>query len=217
MKAELIAYTPNPEETIEKAARICYDSKTGDYEKRKKFLSGLIKSGHTSTIEHASATFKFSEVSRALTHELVRHRLFSFSQRSQRYCKEDGFGYVIPGSIKYNLTKCDENEDCDGTDSFDTRYVWCMEKIAELYDEMVKRGIPKEDARYILPNACYTEIFVSGNFREWRHFLELRLSPRAQWEIRQLAHMVLNELYKVAPIIFQDLKDKYETKENEQQ
>ena len=216
MKVELVAYTPNPEETIERAARICYDSKTGDYEKRKKFLSGLIKSGHTSTIEHASATFKFSEVSRALTHELVRHRLFSFSQRSQRYCKEDGFGYVIPGSIKYNLTKReDENGDCDDTDSFDTKYVWFMEQIKALYNEMVAAGIPKEDARYILPNACYTEIFVSGNFREWRHFLELRLSPRAQWEIRQLAHMVLDELYKVAPIIFQDLIDKYEIEKDE--
>ena len=213
MKAELVAYTPNPEETIERAARICYDSKAGDYEKRKKFLSGLIKSGHTSTIEHASATFKFSEVSRALTHELVRHRLFSFSQRSQRYCSEDGFGYVVPPSIS-NST---ETIPCGIRDL----KIECaeffkdfMRKAQRYYDTLVSHGIPKEDARYILPNACYTEIFVSGNFREWRHFLELRLSPRAQWEIRQLAHLVLNELYKVAPIIFQDLKDKYDGPES---
>lgn len=199
MKVELVAYTPNPEETIERAARICYDSKTGDYEKRKKFLSGLIKSGHTSTIEHASATFKFSEVSRALTHELVRHRLFSFSQRSQRYCSEDGFVTTIPRSIV--------NEK---SGQFPGKWMDLMNSILDLYNEMVEAGIPKEDARYILPNACHTEIFVSGNFREWRHFLELRLSPRAQWEIRELAHLVLNELYKVAPIVFQDLKDKYD-------
>lgn len=197
MKAELVAYTPNPEETIEKAARICYDSKTGDYEKRKKFLSGLIKSGHTSTIEHASATFKFSEVSRALTHELVRHRLFSFSQRSQRYCFEDNPGYVVPDTIQDNL-------------ELREKYVKLLNEVQNVYKEFVNFGVPKEDARYILPNACHTEIFVSGNFREWLHFLELRLSPRAQWEIRQLAHLVLNELYKVAPIIFQDLKDKYD-------
>ena len=203
MKVELIAYTPNPEETIEKAARICYNSQCGDYEKRKKFLSGLIKSGHTSTIEHASATFKFSEVSRALTHELVRHRLFSFSQRSQRYCSEDKAGFVIPDTIKEN-------------DRFSKEYSDLIDRITNLYEDMVNLGkIPKEDARYILPNACHTEIFVSGNFREWRHFLELRLSPRAQWEIRQLAHLVLNDLYNVAPIVFQDLIDKYETK-NEQ-
>lgn len=216
MKVELVAYTPNPEETIERAARICYDSKTGDYEKRKKFLSGLIKSGHTSTIEHASATFKFSEVSRALTHELVRHRLFSFSQRSQRYCNEDGFGYVIPDTIKEKLkTKSVENPLVDSVSvTYESVFKNFMQKAKDLYNEMVAAGVPKEDARYILPNACYTEIFVSGNFREWRHFLELRLSPRAQWEIRQLAHLVLNELYKVAPIVFQDLKDKYDGPES---
>ena len=201
MKVELVAYTPNPEETIERAARICYDSKTGDYEKRKKFLSGLIKSGHTSTIEHASATFKFSEVSRALTHELVRHRLFSFSQRSQRYCFEDNPGYVVPDTIQDNL-------------ELREKYVKLLNEVQNVYKEFVNSGVPKEDARYVLPNACYTEIFVSGNFREWRHFLELRLSPRAQWEIRQLAHLVLNELYKVAPIVFQDLKDKYDGPES---
>ena len=203
MKAELVTYTPNPEETIEKAARICYNSQCGDYEKRKKFLTGLIKTGHTSTIEHASATFKFSEVSRALTHELCRHRLFSFSQRSQRYCNEDGFGIVMPESLKQN--------------GYETEFNALMKEIEGLYNDMVAAGVPKEDARYILPNACHTEIFVSGNFREWRHFLELRLSPRAQWEIRQLAHLVLNDLYEIAPIIFQDLVDKYETKIEESQ
>lgn len=213
MNVELVTYTPNPEETIERAARICYNSECGDYEKRKKFLSGLIKSGHTSTIEHASATFKISEVSRALTHELVRHRLFSFSQRSQRYCNEDGFKLVLPQSVvaAYVFEK-------NGTTThIPMKWNKIVSEIQEFYNEMVEAGVPKEDARYILPNACCTEIFVSGNFREYRHFLELRLSPRAQWEIRELAHLILQELYKVAPIIFQDLMDKYETKSDEQQ
>lgn len=203
MNAELVSYTQNPEETIEKAARICYDSKAGDIEKRKKFLSGLIKSGHTSTIEHASATFKISEVSRALTHELVRHRLFSFSQRSQRYCFEDNPGYVVPDTIQNDL-------------NLRNKYVQALNKIQDLYIDLVKSGIPKEDARYVLPNACFTEIYVSGNFREWRHFLELRLSPRAQWEIRYLAKEILKKLYEIAPIIFGDLyEQEFEKNENE--
>lgn len=191
MKVELLSHTDNPEETIERAARICYDSKAGDEEKRKKFLSGLIKSGHTATIEHASATFEISGVSRALTHELVRHRLFSFCQRSQRYCNEDGFETVVPDSIKKN--------------DFEIEYKALIKTIEELYNEMVADGVPKEDARYILPNACCTRIVVSGNFREWRHFLELRLSPRAQWEIRSLAKEILKQLYAIAPIVFGDL------------
>jgi len=210
MKVELLAYThlvdhsPNPEALIEKAARLCYNSKPGDEEKRKKFLTGPINSGHTSTIEHASATFKISEVSRALTHELVRHRIgMSYSQRSQRYCSEDGFEIVVPDLIKKN--------------DFEIEYKSLIKTIEELYNEMVADGVPKEDARYILPNACHTQIIVTGNFTAWRHFLELRLSPRAQWEIRQLAHLILNELYKIAPVIFQDLKDKYDgTAESEQ-
>ena len=100
MEAKLIECTPNPEEVIERAARICYDSKSGDEERRSKFIKGLVKSGHTATIEHAFATFEISGVSRALTHELVRHRLFSFCQRSQRYCNEDGFEVVLPESIE---------------------------------------------------------------------------------------------------------------------
>lgn len=201
MNVELVTYTQNPEETIEKAARICYNSKPGDYEKRKKFLSGLIKSGHTSTIEHASATFKISEVSRALTHELVRHRLFSFSQRSQRFCLEDNTGYVVPSTFEKNL-------------QLRAKYIQMMSNIQDLYKEFVDSGMPKEDARYILPNACFTEIYVSGNFREWRHFLELRLSPRAQWEIRELARIILKLLYSIAPIIFGDLMDSLNRKED---
>ena len=96
MKVILIANTPEPETTIARAARICYDSQPKDIEGERKFIKGLVKSGHTATIEHASATFLFEDVSRALTHELVRHRLFSFCQRSQRYVKEAEPSYVVP-------------------------------------------------------------------------------------------------------------------------
>lgn len=206
MKVELVTYTQNPEETIEKAARICYDSKLGDLEKRKKFLTGLVKSGHLSTIEHASATFKISEISRACSHEIVRSRLASFSQRSQRYCNEDEFNVVYPKTI----AESKPYYDVDGNAiSFQDKWKVTLALIENFYNEMVKAGIPKEDARYILPNACCTELYMSANFREWRHFLELRLSPRAQWEIRELAHMILEKLYEIAPIVFQDLKEKF--------
>lgn len=199
MTVELLNHTLNPDETIEKAARICYNSKSGDYLRRKKFLQGLIKSGHTATIEHASATFKISGVSRALTHELVRHRLMSFCQRSQRYCSEDGFQYVTPNTI---------------SEKFNEKYQKMIDGINAFYTEMVNAGIPKEDARYVLPNACCTEIIVTANFREWRHFLGLRLSPRAQWEIRNLAKEILKQLYSIAPIIFEDLYvEQFEGKE----
>jgi thymidylate synthase (FAD) len=198
MEVELIAHTPNPEETIEKAARICYDSKVGTQERREKFLRGLVKSGHTATIEHVSATFMIKGVSRALTHELVRHRLMSFCQRSQRYCNEDGFQLVVPPSIKNN-------------DELYGEWTKLMDRISTLYRTMIdeRHNIPKEDARYILPNACFTQICVTANFREWRHFLELRLDKRAQWEIRNLAHIILVKLNELAPSIFGDLSETY--------
>ena len=197
MKVELLRYTPDPEDAIELAARLCYNStKSATKEGQRKFISGIVKRGHTGVVEPASAMFKISEVSRAFTHELVRHRLMSFCQRSQRYCKEDGFKYVIPATIaKDNVS--------DGLHtSLLDRYEHLMGEIEEVYNLLVDSGIPKEDARYVLPNACYTEITVTANFREWLHFLELRLSPRAQWEIREVAREILKQLYEIAPSVF---------------
>ena len=194
MKVKLITMTPEPQKLIETCARISYESKNEPFDPKvnSEFIRKLIRNGHESPLEHASATFLIEDISRACSHQIVRHRLASFTQRSQRYCTEDGFNYVVPGSIKYNLTKCeDENEDCDDTDSFDTRYSWVMEKAAELYDEMVKRGIPKEDARFILPQAEVTSLYMTANFREWRHFLKLRLDKHSQWEIRAVAKEIL--------------------------
>lgn len=197
MKVELLRYTPEPEKLIEQSGRVCYQSYNHEdnLEKREKFIKAIIRNEHLSVLEHASASFKITHVSRALTHELVRHRLFSFSQRSQRYCLEDKCGYIIPESIMNNPTLREE-------------YEGVVSCIKHFYQRMIDNKIPREDARYILPNAVETQIVVSGNFREWRHFLNLRLSKRAQWEIRYLAREILSQLYKIAPNVFQDILDK---------
>ena len=209
MKVELLEYTPNPEELIEKAARTCYKSPSKP-ESRDKFLTGVIKSGHESVIEHASATFRISEVSRALTHQLVRHRLANYSQQSQRYCTfdksysdMDGSWFVIPPSIE------------EGPNEAYQTYLQVMHNIENAYQVLTMAGIKAEDARFILPNAAKTEIVCTMNFREWRHFLKLRLDPHAQWEIRDLSKEILIRLYSIAPVIFKDLYEQYIQVNNE--
>ena len=201
MDIELIAHTPSPEEVIANAARTCYDSAPKDIEASRKMIKAIIKSGHESCVEHASASFRLSGVSRVLTHELVRHRLFSFSQRSQRYVKEDKPSYVVPDVL------VDDNSANQklllAKDVFDK----AMQNAWDAYSLLLSYGLKPEDARFVLPNACTTEIVVSGNFREWRNFLKLRLSPRAQWEIRKAANIILSKLYEIAPSCFEDLKN----------
>ena len=146
-------------------------------------------------MEHATATFLICG-SRAFTHQLVRHRLASYSQKSQRYVKEDQFKWVLPPSIQGNA----EAYKVFTTAMHDTRIA---------YGQLIDLGIPKEDARYVLPNACETEIVMTANFREWRHFINLRADSHAQWEIREVAQMVLKQLYQLAPSIFEDLARKF--------
>lgn len=194
MNVELLSITPNSEELIERACRICYNSECNP-ETRDSFISGIIKRGHESVIEHASATFEITGVSRALTHQLVRCRLASYSQKSQRYCKEGQFDYVIPPSIQ-------------GLDAayFNTT----MRNLQKVYNDLIQLGIKAEDARFVLPNACCTEIVMTMNFRELRHFIELRADKHAQWEIRELAKQILDILFLHAPNIFKDLKEKFD-------
>ena len=194
MDIKLVAYTPDPELTIADAARTCYNSKEKDLEASQKMVKALIKSGHEAMIEHAHATFRLKGVSRALTHELVRHRLFSFGQRSQRYVKENEPSYVVPDSIL-------------GNPFLEGEFYRAMDAAWKAYSDLLKDGVKPEDARFVLPNACATEIVVSGNFREWRNFLKLRLGPRAQWEIRKAANIILGKLYEIAPSCFEDLKN----------
>lgn len=202
MNIELIAHTPNPELVIANCATTCYDSKPKDIEASRKMIRSLAKAGHEAMIEHAHATFKLSGVSRTLTHELVRHRLFSFAQRSQRYVKENQPSYVTPDVLVGDCTTQD-GKLSEAKIVFET----AMQDAWEAYSKLLELGLKPEDARFVLPNACTTEIVVSGNFREYRNFLKLRLSPRAQWEIRKAANIILDKLYEIAPSCFEDLKN----------
>ena len=165
MNVTLVQATPNPVETIAKIASICYDSDPKD---PMKLVQHLYKGGHMSVFEHVYFTFKIEGISRACSHQLVRHRHCSFTQRSQRYCSEDGFKYVTPDTIP----------------KVDLEY--CMERVADWYHEFQAYDVPNEDARYLLPNACATSLYLSCNLRELIHMANERLCSRAQWEIRDL-------------------------------
>ena len=201
MNIELIAHTPNPELVIANCATTCYDSNPKDIEASRKMIRSLAKAGHEAMIEHAHATFKLSGISRVLTHELVRHRLFSFAQRSQRYVKENEESYVTPDVL------VDDNSANAQMKQAKLIFDMAMHDAWTAYRDLLKLGLKPEDARFVLPNACTTEIVVSGNFREYRNFLKLRLSPRAQWEIRKAANIILDKLYEIAPSCFEDLKN----------
>ncbi|MGV9197482.1 MAG: FAD-dependent thymidylate synthase [Promethearchaeia archaeon] len=194
MKLELISITPNAERHIENAGRTSYQSfEKQNKESHKRFITMLVKRGHGSVLEHAAASFRISDVSRALTHQLVRHRLCSFTQQSQRYVDEKSFEYVEPDDIKKN-GKAHE------------LYRSLMEDIREKYGKLRNLGIKKEDARYILPNGTTSEIVLTANFRELRHFVQLRGDKAAQWEIRYLAIRMLEILKKHVPHVFQDME-----------
>lgn len=194
MKIELLFITPNAEKLIETAGRTSYLSfdKQGEGSE-KKFIRMLIKRGHYSVLEHAYATFRISGVSRAFTHQLVRHRLCSFTQQSQRRVDESNFRYVEPPSIKNKV---------------EARKIFneFIEYARKTYTKLVEMDIPKEDARYVLPNAIESQIVVTANLREWRHIVELRGSPNAQWEIRRVAIEILKILKKHAPTVFEDFE-----------
>lgn len=170
MKVTLIQATPNPIETIAQIASICYDS---DPKNPLGLVKHLYRNGHHSVFEHIYFTFKIEGISRACSHQLVRHRHCSFTQRSQRYCSEDGFGYVRPES----------------TDNLFDTYV---SGIESWYKQMQNAGVPNEDARYVLPNACETSLYLSCNLRELIHMSNERLCKRAQWEIRELVQQMVD-------------------------
>ena len=163
-----------------------------DPETAKRLIKRVTGYGHTSVIEHASFTFSVEGVSRAMTHQLVRHRIASYTQQSQRYVTYDTLEkYVTPESVSGNA---------DAKKVFDET----LKKISETYQKLLELKIPKEDARFILPNAAKTNIIVTMNARELRHFFNLRCCVRAQWEIRDVAVEMLRQAKKAAPVLFED-------------
>ena len=197
MNVELLYHTPDPERAVATAARLCYAPvgaselmETLSEERIRNVLKTIMTGGHFSTLEHASYTFAIDGVSRALTHQLVRHRLASFNQQSQRYVSyTDGLETVKPESIAANE---------QANRLFDDM----IERTVEAYQAFLAAGIPAEDARYILPNAAETKIVVTMNIRELLHFFSLRCCNRAQWEIRELAWKMLELARPTAPYIF---------------
>ena len=170
MKVPLPRVTQTPVEAIEEAACNCYNSQPAGG----KIMKSCYNSGHHAVLEFCDFTFHVEGVSRALTHQLVRHRLASYAQRSQRYCGENGFEYITPSTIT-------------GIPEAEEKYHQMMQTIDDLYTDLQDYGLPNEDCRYILPNACTTWIEVKMNFRTLIHFMNERLCTRAQWEIRLLA------------------------------
>ena len=197
MKIELMSITPNAEDVIERACRTCYLSfhRYDPPKSTQELIKKVIRKGHHSVLEHATATFRIKGGSRVFTHELVRHRLMSPSQESQRYVeygKTKEYEFVIPPSVEGTRFKED----------FEKKAL----ELEKLYSDMVKEGVPKEDARYILPNATVSEIVVSANFRELRHIFEVRCHPRAHWEIREICLEILRLMKDKAPIVFWDFE-----------
>jgi thymidylate synthase (FAD) len=208
-KVTLVQHTPNPEELIASAAKLCYASNTNNIleqekDKAESFIEKLIKMEHMSPIEHISFTFYIEGVSRAMTHQLVRHRISSFSQRSQRYVNHEEFDYVIPPQIK------NAKATINGIEFKSEEYFKeTMEIIANRYkvlNSLLGETGEKsnEDARYILPNACETKIFVTMNARSLLHFFEERCCQRAQWEIRGVANKMLEICKVVCPSVFKN-------------
>lgn len=196
MNVVLIHHTPEPERTVAMAARLCYSAvgaadlaQTMSVQQVEQLVTKIVALGHFSTLEHVNFTFAVEGVSRVLTHQLVRHRIASYSQQSQRYVKEHDFEYIVPPSIQGNVAA----QQC---------YEQLMRTIRTTYDQLVSLGVHQEDARYCLANATETKIVITMNARALLHFFELRCCSRAQWEIRRLAEAMLSAVRKVAPLLF---------------
>jgi len=185
MKIELINYS---DMSCDEAISVCYDSIKKVNEEKKQRIINVINSGHFSIMEFADFTFKISEVSRSLSHQLVRHRIASYAQQSQRHVIPNS-DVVIPPSIKANINAL-------------VIYDNLINRASEAYFKLLKRGIPKEDARYLLPNATYTTIVVKMNARTLNEFFDLRCCNHAQWEIRKMANKMLKICRDTEPILF---------------
>lgn len=202
MKVTLLQCTPEPIKAIYIACRTCYSKlppteiEAIDEDKMKALIRRTMASGHHSVLEHATFSFSIEGVSRALTHQLVRHRIASYAQQSQRYVNfmnQDPLGFVIPPNLS------DENAQ---------KMEALNREAARIYGELVADGVPPEDARYILPNATYTNIIVTMNFRELLNFSKVRLCFKSQWEIQKMTREIKKEIKKVNPFLGDYLEPK---------
>lgn len=206
----LVRATPDADEVIASAARLCYASDIStvldpppDAEPPARFVRRLMRMGHLSVIEHVSFSFLIEGVSRAMTHQLVRHRLASYSQRSQRYVAEHGFNYIVPPALEGKTVRTTEGEEVDATAYFEETMQLLADRYAKLGSALGSKGqSTNEDARYILPNACETAIFMTMNARELLHYFEERLCQRAQWEIRLVSGKMLEIARDLCPSVF---------------
>ncbi len=194
---KLIAATPDADRVVAAAAKICYSPSGAaeimdglDPKKTASFLKMLREAGHLSPFEHVSFTFAIDGLSRVASHQLVRHRMASYSQQSQRYVEQTGVRCVVPPSVQ----ACPE-----ALKIFSAQ----ADAANDAYEALVQLGIPKEDARFILPHGAETRLVVTMNARELHHFFALRLCRRAQWEIRETARGMLKEARKAAPLLFE--------------
>ena len=199
MDVKLLYHTPDPERAVAAAARLCYAPvgaaellEVMTDEAVRRVLRTIMRSGHLSTLEHASYTFAIDGVSRAMTHQLVRHRLASYNQQSQRYVEyADDPVFVMPPEVAADAEAA-------------ARFTEACAAAFEAYRAMIAAGVAAEDARYLLPNAMETKIVVTMNIRELLHFLSLRCCKRAQWEIREVALRMLELAEPTAPYVFMD-------------
>ena len=201
LKVELIAYSHplegSVDELVAESARISHAPQFKKLDgKRVRHLINLLKKlGHESVFEHSSFTFRVEGISRVCSHQLVRHRLASYTQQSQRYVNLKNPKFIVPDDV--------------ADSEFRDRFLKILDEASSLYRDMIEKGVRKEDARFILPQGIETKIVITMNGRELRHFFTLRCSQEAQWEIRNLAKMMLKEAYEVAPVLFEDLYEKF--------
>jgi len=204
MKVKILAHTPEPEKLIAAAAKLCY-SDCGIDEitegltttNTEMFLGKLIDMGHESPLEHASFTFGIEGISRACSHQLVRHRIASYSQKSQRYVSECEFDYVIPPFIADDEDDAEDFKDI----MYDINFAY-SQLVLKLIDAGRTKEQAQEDSRYLLPNACTTSIVMTMNVRSLLHLFNQRCCNRAQWEIRLLANDMLQLVKLAAPVLF---------------
>jgi len=207
LKVSLLEHTPMPEDLVALSARLCYSpigidklkEKLSKNEK-KKLINLLRESGHLSPFEHVSFTFSVEGISRACSHQLVRHRLASYSQQSQRYVSEEkGFDFIVPPSIKEN-----KETELIFLEAMGKAHEYYCRLLQKLEEKGYKGELARQDARFVLPNAAETKIIITMNARELLHFFRVRCCNRAQWEIRQLAIEMLKIVKKIAPSLFID-------------